>query len=245
MSDSKTKIFRNDMYEKTKLYYNNMDNDLDIKIKHIKYTKKICKWLKEIGDYESYEDVQKDIIVTGEKTCKEGYCKCGHYINEHHHIHIKSLNITEYIGNECIYRFIRQTTNKKCIKTCMECSKPHNNRLSIHCNDCRKKCTSCKTYITDLTKPLCTDCLKNKCVTCYRNSKYKNYTYCYKCLPIKQQLKEWLKEDVGFGKYKNISHRELIKNHSNYCQWIINLENPTGNIKDLQNMFTKLKTYKK
>ena len=68
------------------------------------------------------------------------------------------------IGSCCINSFM---PDGKKGRTCDICEKPHRNRKVNKCNDCKHKCSRCKTYIT----------------SCY------GYDKCYGCMYIKECIK--------------------------------------------------------
>jgi hypothetical protein len=105
--------------------------EISQKDKGSKTHKKLLEGFKALGYTE--EDITKMKSTNTSCTFESGECICGHWIKEHCYI-ITHTNQILALGNCCIEKFI--TKHKK---LCDICERPHKNRITNKCKECKKE----------------------------------------------------------------------------------------------------------
>jgi hypothetical protein len=101
------------------------------KDKGSKTHKRLLEGFKELGYTE--EDITKMKATNTSCTFESGECICGHPIKEHCYI-ITHKNEILALGNCCIKKFITKDN-----KLCDICERPHKNRITNKCKECKKE----------------------------------------------------------------------------------------------------------
>lgn len=141
MIEQQEKEFEDDFKEKIELITKNLKEnkekfikekfEISQKDKGSKTHKKLLEGFLKIGYTE--EDITKMKSTNTSCTFESGECICGHFIKEHCYI-ITHKNQILALGNCCIEKFI--TKDKK---LCDICEKPHKNRITNKCKECKKE----------------------------------------------------------------------------------------------------------
>lgn len=119
---------------------------------------------------------------------REERCVCGQTINVNHYITDGSGSIV-VMGSCCI----RNYTNIKMTKVCINCHANHKNRTTDFCNICRKLqfCVQCKRVVNKW-EIRCQGCILSSTKCKCGKSKKAGYKRCYHCTQnMKEVYKEW------------------------------------------------------
>jgi hypothetical protein len=159
-----------------------------------------------------------------------GRCCCAHPIEKVFIIKNKHNNNCMIIGSKCINHFGDDAIKKR-------------NEL-IDKEEGKVKCAKCKKTVskTIVDKYYYEENIYHK--KCYRNQNYKPADELDSQPPAYQPIAEQpilnINTIVGIGQYKGQPLSNLLID-KNYCDWIENVKEPSGKLKEIQNYLKKTK----
>ena len=185
--------------------------------------KKVLKYLShnDTCNFDDWEVIEKYDIE------KQNNCSCKQYIEHCFKVRNKFNNNEKIVGSVCINKYYNDEAKETLKKLIFE------DKGKKKCNACNsKRAVDKKTVKENIDQEFFyhPTCMKIKFTECSVCKKYKKYNC--KC-PLYELPKLNIDTIVKFGKYKGQKVKYILDDNS-YCQWILNLIEPTGQIKEIQ-----------
>lgn len=160
-------------------------------------------------------------------------CICTHEIKENCFIKNKADGRLIVVGNCCIKRYI---SKENAGRTCKNCGKPHKNRITAFCNECREDLKSVRLCFYCGEK---NSCKTDWCARCrgerFKGGQYEGMyyfqilncdkKYCYYFLDKypRNNFSQWLQQHAESseiftaGKYRLYEFQEILEKDRSYC----------------------------
>ena len=159
---------------------------------------------------------------------KQDKCSCNHHICDNRFVRNKFNGNIKIVGNVCINKYYNDEAKEKLKKLIFE------EKGKKRCSGCDgKRAVDKKTVEENIDQEFFyhPSCMKIKFKKCYKCEKYKDYNC--KCHLLTEET------IITFGKYKNKSLSELLKDVS-YCGYIKDELETIGQFKLIQEYIKKI-----
>jgi hypothetical protein len=218
--------------------YNRLKDLIDYGKNEPENLKKVLKYLSHNNtvNFDDWEVVEKYYILDNNLNYikKQSNCSCKHHIEQPFKVRNKFNNNEKIVGSVCIKKYYNDEAKEKLKELIFE------DKGKKRCNACNgKRAVDKKTVEENIDQEFFyhPGCMKIKFTKCCECKKYKNYNC--KCPPLYELPKLNINIIVKFGKYKGQPIKNIL-NDKSYCEWILNLTEVTGQLKEIQEFILTL-----